>query len=275
MKSIIHKTGLKLMAALALFTTGTVMAQIDYYQDFANANHGWTTRDFERSTVATCTNSPSFRANAGNSTGRAVAVETVSPSIGISNGEAVTLSYEYKLLNYDATLPTSAVAGADWGMVTVAYGPTLNGPWTEVDVISPQNYRPVTDCNTQIISFTPREGDDVFLRYTATPGTSLNTNFFIYIDGVSAYQEVITTMANLPAENNVMVYPNPVTDFLNLTYDGTLTDVLVFNMQGQEIPLTNLYTNVNRIDLSTLEFGEYQLKLVINDEIKTIDIKKN
>lgn len=275
MKTIIQKTGLALLTAFAIFTTGKATAQIDYYQDFDSSNHGWTTLDFERTTVATCTNSPSFRANAGNITGQAVAVETVSPSLGVSNGEVITLSYEYKLLNYDEVLPSTAVLPTDW-QVTLEYGPTLNGPWTAVDAVSPRNnYRPTTDCNTQIITFTPNNGDNVHLRFTAVPGTAINTNFYVYLDGVSAYQETITTTASLPAENNVMVYPNPVTDFLNLTYNGTLTDVLVFNMQGQEVPLTNLYTNVNRIDLSALEFGEYTLKLVINDEIKSIDIKKN
>lgn len=274
MKTILHRLCMGMVVSASLLSTPRAIAQIDYYEDFSTPDNRWTTQDFERTDIAACDNNAAFRANASTVNGVSIPVETISPIIGTSNGEIVTLSYSYKLLNYDTVLPFTPVNDFDWGIFSLEYGPTMNGPWTEIDAVLPESHTPSTQCATRVVTFTPPNNSTVYLRVVAGLGITPQANYYVYLDGVSAFQETITTASVPLPEQMVTVYPNPVSDFLNLTYDGNLTDIMVFNMQGQQVPMANIERNVNRIDLSTLDYGDYVLKLVINDEVQTIDVTK-
>ncbi|TRW23554.1 hypothetical protein FMM05_12900 [Flavobacterium zepuense] len=138
MKTNLHSICFAIMLILSVLLPVNVSAQIDYQQDFSQVDHKWTDLDFKVTDVATCQTPFALRANV-NAAQRNV-VETVSPAIGVSDGEEVVLIYRYKLLKYDNVLPYQPENIADWGSLTLDYGPTRNGPWTQIDAITPQNH---------------------------------------------------------------------------------------------------------------------------------------
>lgn len=73
---------------------------------------------------------------------------------------------------------------------------------------------------------------------------------------------------------NVILYPNPVKDVLNISFDGTITSVGVYNMLGQQVMAKMFDTNEATIDLSGLSSGSYFVKVQSNDRSKTMKIIK-
>ena len=88
----------------------------------------------------------------------------VSPSIGTSVGTEITLTYQYKLLEYDSDTPTVPVQNADnWGFFEVYYSPSPTGPFTLLETVDPTNHVESADCATRTVTFTPPAGSEVYI----------------------------------------------------------------------------------------------------------------
>lgn len=273
MKSIIHKFSFTVLVMAGLLSFNEASAQIDYYDDFSADTQRWTELDFHNTDVAVCDNSPAFRANPVSTRGTMVPVESVSRSLGISNGEEVVLSYKYKLLDYDDVLPNRPLDDADWGMFTVEYGPTQNGPWTVADIISPENHYISNECAVRTVSFIPNEGEEVYLRLYAKVGTSPEVSYFVYVDDISLLQKSLT-IDPIISYNNIHTYPDPVDDYLHIEYDGFINDVVIYDMQGQEVNVEDIDNDLRRLDMSGLAFGQYVLKITADERVNTLYIQK-
>jgi len=274
MKALVRKLSFGILAGAALAVTGTMNAQIDYFQDFSINDGVWSDRDFTATSIAVCDGGNALRANPMNDLGTPIPVETVSQSLGISNGEEVILSYNYKLLYYDDMLPYKALADADWGMLTIEYGPTQNGPWRELDMILPENHRATDECLTRKIAFTPPNGEAVFLRIIASGATEPGISYFVYVDNISLLQENIT-IAPIVADTDFKTWPNPVTDYLHLDYNGAINEVTIYDMQGQVVVVEDIDRNLRRLDMSGLTEGNYVMKVYADNELRTINIVKD
>ena len=66
------------------------------------------------------------------------------------------------------------------------------------------------------------------------------------------------------------IYPNPVTDWLNITLDNLNldTDIAIFDINGKKIYTKKITTAINTINLSDLNAGVYLIK--IQNSKKTI-----
>lgn len=66
---------------------------------------------------------------------------------------------------------------------------------------------------------------------------------------------------------NVVVYPNPVSDFISVRLDaGTIANITLFDLQGRKL-YESPVSNQSKIDLSGLEKGVYFYQITINKEI--------
>ncbi len=274
MKALVQKISFGLLTVAALATTGTMTAQIDYYEDFSTDEQRWTDLDFQATDIAVCGGGNALRANPVNQQGKVVPVETVSPSLGVSNGEEAVLSYNYKLLYYDTVLPFRPVADTDWGVFIVEYGPTRNGPWAQLDVITPDTHYASDGCNTRELAFTPPNGEEVFLRITAGGGSTQDISYYVYVDNISLLQDNIT-IAPVLADTDLKTWPNPVTDYLHVDYAGAINDVTIYDMQGQAVVVENVDGNLRRLDMSGLAEGDYVMKIYADNELRTIPVVKN
>jgi hypothetical protein len=90
---------------------------------------------------------------------------------------------------------------------------------------------------------------------------------------ISAYNTNLAT-TSFDAMSDISYYPNPVTDFLNLTSDENINEVNVYNFLGQNVLSTEIRANESRLDLSKLSDGTYIVKANGNKGQKVFRIIK-
>ena len=89
----------------------------------------------------------------------------------------------------------------------------------------------------------------------------------------------VDTVFNKEEEGlSVAIFPNPVSETLNLEFFGDMTESKigyeVFTNSGQLIEKEEVVSNVSAIDFSRLAVGMYVLRLKINDKYKEYKIVK-
>lgn len=153
-------------------------AQIAYTQNFATTSHGWTTAQFARTTTTVCATTGSLRRNLYLSAPTGI---TKSPTIGASNGGLVTLSYQYKIIDYSGGGATSN----NFGSFKVQYS-TDNATWFDVpeSTIS-TNHVPSTTCATKTLNFSVAPSTATYIRFNATWSTG---DYYLYFDEVAISQ---------------------------------------------------------------------------------------
>ena len=74
--------------------------------------------------------------------------------------------------------------------------------------------------------------------------------------------------------DNFQAYPNPVKNFLNLSYTQDISEVSVFNLLGQKVLSKKMNTAEGQIDMTNLAQGTYLLKVSVENQVKTIKVIK-
>lgn len=123
-----------------------------------------------------------------------------------------------------------------------------------------------------ILSLTGRTPGEVIYvgvwKYNTTAPTSTNSEFI-----VSAYDASLSTSSFDKA--SLKVYPNPVSDILNLSYSSEISSVEVFNMLGQKVLVKDLNATQGKVNISNLSSGNYIVRVTSGDQIQTIKIVKD
>ena len=84
----------------------------------------------------------------------------------------------------------------------------------------------------------------------------------------SSTEGLVLTNASFDFNNNVVIYPNPVTNVLNFSTSSgdTLSNVAIYDSLGKEIKISNSVLN-NRLDISELSNGLYIAKFYHNGKL--------
>ncbi len=94
----------------------------------------------------------------------------------------------------------------------------------------------------------------------------------------SVFRNVISVQTTLDIANldmkALVVYPNPVKDVLNVSFDTAINSIAVYNMMGQVVMARMLNSNDTAIDVSTLSAGTYFVKVQSDATSKTVKIIK-
>ncbi len=90
---------------------------------------------------------------------------------------------------------------------------------------------------------------------------------------ISAYDQSLLSVSTFEMVNLVS-FPNPVKDVLQLSTAAAITNVEVFNLIGQKVYAKILNTSNSQIDMSQLSAGTYLVKVNADNQIKTIKIIK-
>ncbi len=117
------------------------------------------------------------------------------------------------------------------------------------------------------------------LNLTAqTPGSTLYIRAYEYSNdnsgafGITAYSASLATASF--DSSSFKAYPNPVKNFLNLSYTQDISSVSIFNLLGQEVLSKNLSSSEAQIDMSNLSQGTYLVKVIVDNQVKTIKVVK-
>lgn len=76
-------------------------------------------------------------------------------------------------------------------------------------------------------------------------------------------------------KNSLKAYPNPVNDKFIISFDQKISMVLVYNLLGQEVLSKTINANEGTLDFSGLASGVYMVKVISNDDSKTLKVIKN
>ena len=114
--------------------------------------------------------------------------ESISGSIGTSNGQPALLSYSYKLVDYyeDTAYPNNP----NWGSFTVSYATSASGPWTTIETVSPSNHVVSAQCATRTVNFTPPSGAIYLRLFVDINEDELDVDALLYFDNVTVGQGV-------------------------------------------------------------------------------------
>ncbi|SIS71128.1 T9SS type A sorting domain-containing protein [Chryseobacterium gambrini] len=86
-------------------------------------------------------------------------------------------------------------------------------------------------------------------------------------NSVLSAEEVIT-------QQDLLCYPNPVKDILNLSYNKKIISVTIYNAVGQKLFTEEINAKDAKIDTSNLARGTYWVKAICDNEVKTTKIIK-
>jgi hypothetical protein len=246
--------------------------QIGYTENFSTGVSGWTGGGFETTNVADCSGNGAIRARVNKNIAERRAIKAVSPVLGVSDGSNIILEYDVRLLAYDAIVPQYAVASTDFGTVIVETAANVDGPWAVIDRIDISNHTPTADCLRRTATLEIPLNEQLFIRFSALPGTALNSDYYVYIDEINVWQGVAAQTAGTNMLASAFI--NPGDNYLHIEYAAPVDEWAIFNMQGQQVSVRDIDGNGSRLDISGLPYGNYMIKLRAADRIETLNIFK-
>lgn len=110
---------------------------------------------------------------------------------------------------------------------------------------------------------------------TAVPAFGEDMNGELYMAGNNSIYKIVgqTMGVNDVNRTNISVYPNPVTNILNIESNKKIDEVAIYNIDGK---LISSYTMDNqKIDVSNLPKGVYMVTVTTGKVIKTQKVIKN
>jgi hypothetical protein len=212
------KRWLNLLSFCLFFFIGQMgIAQVDYTQSFTGGANSWTTTGgYSGASGYTgarfCSAAGAVRLNLYNS---ATTGTIVSPLVGTTNGGEVTLTYSYKVTNYNS----NTASPANFGSAQVQYKIGANGTWTTVQTLGNGGIAHVSQntCVVREVSFMPPIGQ-LYLRFNVSWFTG---DWEFLIDDVS----VLTTGAppTCMPPSNLTATPISLTD-VNISWNDSVTE---------------------------------------------------
>lgn len=239
-----HLRYLLVLLCTFLFSV-TGFSQINYSQNFNVDEGGWDDDTFWTSTTQTCggmsLRGEFYYVDFGDGDILTDNAATVSPSLGVSNGLPVTLSYNYKLYDYWMEEP---LGNYDWGNVTISWSTSPSGPWTTLHTINSTNHVTSGDCTNKTATFTPTVGSQVYLRIVGTTAeVNFNDVLFIF-DDVTVIQQ-LPGCTGAPAASTAVVLNGPVCAQQNASLALTpAPSASGFTYQWQGSSNGTTYTNI-------------------------------
>lgn len=223
-------------------------AQINYSEDFEEV-HPWSMdENFQDIDELTCSGDWSFMGNFWNYFEETVnTAETISPSIGTSNGLPVTLSYSYKLLDYNTGEPFPNTP--NWGSIQIQYGTSASGPWNTIQTLTPGNHNVSANCVSKSVVFTPPAGA-IFLRVFCEPGLAPDEEQYVdvllFLDDVNAVQ-ASSVCAGAPSASTTVASQSQVctTSPVNLSLGTSYANFGGITYQWQSSADGVAFTNVS------------------------------
>ncbi|MFH1120151.1 MAG: choice-of-anchor J domain-containing protein [Bacteroidota bacterium] len=145
---------------------------------------------------------------------------------------------------------------AEYGLETynVLVSTTDNNPSSFTQIAGPIE-APATAWTYVEYDLADYQGADVYVAIQCVS----NDKFIFLIDDVAV--SFITSSGNLPSVENLKVYPNPVTDVLNINAGVEIINAKLYNVSGQLVYESNGNSNEMRISTSVMPSGLYILNI--------------
>ncbi|WP_084596031.1 Ig-like domain-containing protein [Flavobacterium beibuense] len=181
--AVVNRYSRFLLFFVMLLMGYTAKSQIYHYTGWENNLDGWQSSgnagSYSTSTSNACSGNRSVRANIyyGNNS------ILTSPALSVSDGSEATFTYNFKVTEYSSS--TTPASAGDFTL-NVQWTNDLSGTWTTLETIDDSNYVSTTDCAERTVTFTPANGDTVYVRFFAQ--AMEGEDLYIYFDDVTITQ---------------------------------------------------------------------------------------
>lgn len=196
--------------------------------------------------------------------------EVTTPAYSGLNTGALTISYNLMILDYNTEAPVVGNFGAMEMLYSIDNGTT----WVTLGTINSTTFTPSNTC--QLITYTIPSGTTsstsnlkVKLDFTYNTG-----DWEVILDDFKIVQEVAGSTPSLDLAN-LSVYPNPVSDRLNIDYKENISNLTVYDLSGRSVKSFTSNNRNNSIDVSDLKSGIYMLRIETeNNNVSTVKFIK-
>lgn len=179
------------------------------------------------------------------------------------------VTYNYALTSFLGTTPQTTL-GTHTVKVIVS---TDNGAtWSNSNVI--KTFAGTTYYSTGhvvTIDLTAYSGVVKIAFLATTTSQTPNIDFHIDDFGVEPIPPLSTPSFD---SENFKAYPNPVKNFLDLSYTKEISEVAIFNLIGQKVLSATVNATEGQIDMSDFAQGTYLVKVTVDNQVKTIKVIK-
>jgi len=141
--------------------------------------------------------------------------------------------------------------------------------WDENSTLTPEG----TPMDEITLSGYNNETYFAFYAFSDTSGVDND----LFIDNFQITASSLSDTAGVEDESLITLnmYPNPVSDMLNISSQNTINTVEIFNVLGQKVISRQVEDTSAEIDVSNLNAGIYLIKYEINNSIITKKFVKN
>jgi len=193
MKKQLHWNFALIMCLVFFVNNG--FAQINYTEGFESDTFAWDDNEFYTTEDLVCNGVTSFAGESFTLDGFNIR-STTTALVGTSNGQEVTLSYNYKILDYNSE--EAVLNSTNWGNFKVLYASNSSGPWTTLETITPGNHTESNTCALRTLMFTPPAAA-LYLRFIVTANPAIDeTDILLYIDDITVAQPASEACAGTP-----------------------------------------------------------------------------
>ena len=196
--AVVNRYSRFLLFFVMLLIGYTAKSQIYHYTGWENNLDGWQSSgnagSYSTSTSNACSGNRSVRANIyyGNNS------ILTSPALSVSDGSEATFTYNFKVTEYSSS--TTPASAGDFTL-DVQWTNDLSGTWTTLETIDDSNYVSTTDCAERTVTFTPANGDTVYVRFV---GTAIgDVDLYFYFDDVTITQTTCIPPSGLTLDDLV------------------------------------------------------------------------
>lgn len=145
----------------------------------------------------------------------------------------------------------------------IFYKTSDSGTWTQIG----SDYTAEQTSWTPVTLSLPNPSSTYYIAFEATSNWARGLNLDdVTVDGTLS-NDSFTASA-------LKVYPNPVKDILNISYQDTVKTIEVYNLIGQLVASKSINNNEGSIDLSELSQGSYMVKVQFENAVKSLKIIK-
>lgn len=132
--------------------------------------------------------------------------------------------------------------------------PTTAGSWVSVDV--------------PLSSFTAQGPGTAYAREKLYQFLLTSNLGVVYVDNIYLHKNTVLSSDSF-AVSNVKLYPNPTSNILNIESVGTIQNIAIINVLGQEVMNKTANESLLSLDVSGLNAGVYVIKTVIDGTVSS------
>lgn len=200
-------------------------------------------------------------------------------SHAVSGQRALIIDNDNSNITDDIILVSPAIVNLSTGAYVLTF---------KADGDDPTSFQIVTlDGNTNNANYTLFQElvtTNDYATYTVDLSTYIGTDSYIGIrhndpgNFTPIYIDDIVLQSTLSTgdfdDKSFTYYPNPVKNILNLSYTKNITNVTVYNLLGQSVLDNKNDATSSIVDMSHLPTGTYIVKVMADNQVKTIKVMK-